>query len=78
MPGAGLDAAQRRGDHLRRCVSALDVEANVPAPIRLTVSLGLACYPQHGDNAEHLLHSADMALYEAKQGGRNRLTIASP
>ncbi|WP_287124075.1 diguanylate cyclase [Chromohalobacter sp.] len=78
MPGADLDAAQRRGDHLRRCVSALDVEANVPAPIRLTVSLGLACYPQHGDNAERLLHSADMALYEAKQGGRNRLTIASP
>ncbi|NWO11711.1 diguanylate cyclase [Chromohalobacter salexigens] len=76
MPGAGLSAARQRGEHLRQRVATLDIAMDDGTPLRLTVSLGLACYPQHGEYAETLLHHADMALYEAKQGGRNRLAIA--
>jgi len=76
MPGAGLAAARQRGEHLRQQVAALDIAKDDGTPIYLTVSLGLACYPQHGEYAETLLHHADMALYGAKQSGRNRLTIA--
>jgi len=45
---------------------------------RLTVSIGIACYPTDGDNAEALLDAADRALYQAKDNGRNRVQIFEP
>ncbi|HEY0162668.1 MAG TPA: EAL domain-containing protein [Edaphobacter sp.] len=41
-------------------------------PLRVTTSIGIATYPEDGDTAEALLKSADMAMYDAKQNGRNR------
>ena len=38
----------------------------------ITLSLGWACYPKDGANAETLLRQADMAMHGAKQAGRNR------
>lgn len=43
--------------------------------IGVTASLGIACYPAHGGAIEDLLRCADIALYESKQGGRDRTTI---
>ena len=43
---------------------------------RLTVSIGVSAFPQHGDNEDDLLHSADKALYQAKSDGRNRVNVA--
>jgi len=40
-------------------------------PLRVTASIGIATYPEDGDTAEALLKSADMAMYDAKQNGRN-------
>ena len=37
----------------------------------VSASVGIATYPEHGDNAELLLKSADTAMYGAKNGGRN-------
>ncbi len=42
------------------------------------VSIGISCYPHDGDSAESLLDQADAAMYQAKQGGRNRFSFASP
>jgi diguanylate cyclase (GGDEF)-like protein/putative nucleotidyltransferase with HDIG domain len=43
----------------------------------LTLSLGVACYPEHGTTADELLVAADQAMYAAKQLGRNRAVIFS-
>lgn len=43
---------------------------------RVTVSLGLASWPQHGDSAEVVLAAADKALYAAKAAGRDRVLAA--
>jgi diguanylate cyclase (GGDEF)-like protein len=43
----------------------------------ITVSLGVATYPENGITAGELLESADIALYAAKQSGKNRVSIAS-
>ncbi len=41
------------------------------AHVTLSASAGIAIYPQHGEDAESLLHRADMAMYEAKRSGKN-------
>ena len=43
----------------------------------VTLSLGVACFPEHGRRREHLLQVADAALYEAKNGGRNRVVVSN-
>lgn len=47
-------------------------------PITVGASAGLALYPQHGDTADDLFASADIALYAAKKGGRRRLGLFNP
>jgi diguanylate cyclase (GGDEF)-like protein len=46
-------------------------EAGEPA-VALTVSIGLASFPIHGETFRSLIESADRALYRAKKEGRNR------
>ncbi len=43
---------------------------------QITLSLGVASFPQHGSSAQSLLQAADSALYEAKHGGRDRVAVA--
>ena len=43
---------------------------------RMTVSIGVAECPAHGDTPESLIAGADAALYEAKDGGRDRVVAA--
>ncbi len=43
---------------------------------RLSVSIGAAEYPSHGDTPEELIASADAAMYEAKGAGRDRVVVA--
>jgi diguanylate cyclase (GGDEF)-like protein len=43
---------------------------------RITVSIGLAEYPERGDTPEELIASADAAMYQAKGAGRNRVVVA--
>ncbi|WLR94559.1 putative bifunctional diguanylate cyclase/phosphodiesterase [Shinella zoogloeoides] len=47
-------------------------------PVTVGASAGLALYPQHGETADALFASADIALYAAKEGGRRRLGLFNP
>lgn len=44
----------------------------------ITAGAGVACYPENGDQAEELIRCADIALYEAKQAGKNTHRIYRP
>ena len=52
----------------------------VAGPHRLTVaaSIGIGLYPSDGMEADSLLNSADLAMYHAKSGGRNRFQFFNP
>jgi diguanylate cyclase (GGDEF)-like protein/PAS domain S-box-containing protein len=46
--------------------------------LHVTASIGISLYPADGAAPEQLLRSADVALYRAKDGGRNRLQLYNP
>ncbi|MBU8542774.1 MULTISPECIES: putative bifunctional diguanylate cyclase/phosphodiesterase [Roseomonadaceae] len=43
--------------------------------LMVTPSIGIACFPIHGTNAQLLMQRADLAMYEAKAGGRNQYRL---
>ncbi len=45
--------------------------------LSITISLGVASFPEHGKTAQEALRAADQALYQAKRGGRDRAVAAS-
>jgi diguanylate cyclase (GGDEF)-like protein len=47
-------------------------------PLRATISIGVASFPEDGGDAEALLRAADRGVYVAKAAGRNRVDVASP
>ena len=53
------------------------VDASFQHNIRLTISIGIATYPQDATQPEDLLRVTDWAMYQAKQKGRNRVFSAS-
>lgn len=46
--------------------------------ITISASIGIAIYPYDGQNTDILLRNADMAMYQAKSGGRNRIHFYAP
>ena len=44
-------------------------------PVRTTISIGIACYPDHGSNLDIILEKADLAMYASKAEGKNRATV---
>jgi len=44
---------------------------------RVTISVGVGAFPQHGTSPKELMASADAALYEAKRLGRDQVVIAT-
>lgn len=74
---SGDDAPQQAEELANRLLGTL---ANVMhydnEELRVTPSIGLAWYPQHASNFDHLYRAADKALYRVKQQGRAGLAIA--
>jgi len=67
LPGAGSASAHTTADRLR-----LEV-ADSGSPVPVTISAGVASFPQHAVTGAQLVALADKALYEAKHGGRNQV-----
>ena len=65
-------------EQIRELISQFPFVTSSGNSIQVTISAGLACYPLVSQNYEKLLQLADEALYEAKNFGRNRVSIARP
>lgn len=70
------EQARLRAEALLEAVRSLQLSHAGQALGRLSASLGLAFFPQHGEHPQALLEAADAALYRAKRGGRDRLEEA--
>jgi diguanylate cyclase (GGDEF)-like protein len=45
--------------------------------IKITVSIGVAAYPEHGNDVDALIKASDDAMYKAKANGRNQVALAN-
>jgi diguanylate cyclase (GGDEF)-like protein len=72
LPETTARAAAGLADRLRRRVAERTLDAGA-----ITLSVGVAEFPGHGDSGEALIEAADSALYAAKRAGRDRVVVAS-
>jgi diguanylate cyclase (GGDEF)-like protein len=77
MPGVDAESAVRRADELRRRCAELTVHSEM-GEVNTTLSAGVATYPSSGETGAELLQAADLALYRAKDAGRDRVLLALP
>jgi len=77
LPRASRENTRRRAEGLRQGMKRLQPEPSGPGRASLTISIGVACAPEHGETREQLVHAADVALYRAKTLGRDRVEVAS-
>lgn len=77
MPGANGEGALRTAERARHEIE-LHAAERAGRSNRVTVSIGIALFDEHGDNWDEMLRSADVALKQAKADGRNRVQAAAP
>jgi diguanylate cyclase (GGDEF)-like protein/PAS domain S-box-containing protein len=78
LPGAGAYRAEVIGQQLLLALNRRVFQVVSGDRVRVTCSLGVVLYPAHGSTVEQLMSRVDLALYGAKEKGRNRFMIYSP
>jgi diguanylate cyclase (GGDEF)-like protein/putative nucleotidyltransferase with HDIG domain len=74
----GVQEAQAFANRLRHAIETAEFTVSTSAqPIRVTMSLGVACFPADAATSTDLIHLADVAVYQAKLQGRNRVVCVS-
>ena len=73
LPETGAETALTVAEKLRAWIAELEVKGLDGG---MTASFGVAVYPLHGIGADELIAAADLALYRAKQTGRNRVEVS--
>ena len=78
LPGATLEMALGRADQWRMAFAGESVESDNGAKVRCTVSIGVAEHWPVNETIAETMRRADLALYEAKRGGRDRVVARAP
>ena len=75
LPQMDYYGAQQRAEAIRAGAARLEVKSDGRVLGPVTLSLGVALFPEDGGTTESLVRAADGALYEAKKTGRNRVVM---
>lgn len=74
LPGTTTAAARLRAEEIRQKCAEIIIQ-HEGKDLSVTISLGVATYPDHGEEGEEIMIKADKALYKSKSTGRNRVTV---
>ena len=78
LPETPSGGARIVAEKIRDAMKAEQFVGASPDPLSVTVSVGVATYPEDGTASEDLVRRADEALYRAKSEGRDRVVATSP
>ncbi len=79
FPHTEIEDALQVAERIRKAVASMQWgDFGLGALPRITISAGMAHFPQHGYSHYHLTNAADRALYRAKREGKNRVVVHSP
>jgi diguanylate cyclase (GGDEF)-like protein len=77
LPETSTSGATVKAERVRASIERLPrVQGAKDESMPITVSIGVASYPAHGDEVETLLQAADAAQYHAKRNGKNCVAVA--
>lgn len=76
MTNTRQDPLRQRAETLRTGVPQLQIEHEQRPVGPITLSIGLAVFPDNGANLQTVLLAADAALYDAKRAGRDRIVVS--
>ncbi len=71
MPDTSIGAAMETAERIRKMTAAKIVHTSDGHEVSITISMGVATFPGHGESMEAVIDAADQALYRAKAAGRN-------
>ncbi|MCF8028634.1 MAG: diguanylate cyclase [Desulfobacteraceae bacterium] len=77
LPETGAAQAATAAEKIRRLVADTEI-MHENQSLRVTISLGLATFPEHATEKDALIKAADNALYASKHSGKNRVSITGP
>lgn len=74
MPSIDLTNALKKAEGIRQHIESVKFTIDTfGRSTQITISIGVASFPEHGTDYDTLVAAADSALYKAKKGGRNRV-----
>ncbi len=76
LPESTLEVTLRRAEDIRRAADRFSIAHDGSVLSAVSLTLGVAMYPDHGGDMAELLRAADEALYEAKHAGGDRVQVA--
>jgi diguanylate cyclase (GGDEF)-like protein len=76
LPGVEVEGGRTTAERIRESIENHPFPHGAEQPGgKLTISMGLACYPKDADDGPDLVKKADSALYKAKKEGKNRVVV---
>ena len=76
LPNTRIEDSYVIAERMRRNIEMITfMEGRIPEGVSISVSIGIAEYPAHGETSDDILHCADMAMYTAKKEGKNRVVV---
>ncbi|MBN1367056.1 MAG: diguanylate cyclase [Dehalococcoidales bacterium] len=75
FPDSSIEDTFKRAEMLRQAVKELQLVFQGQFIGSITISMGIAAFPNHGTKVDELLRTADTSLYKAKQEGRDRVVM---
>jgi diguanylate cyclase (GGDEF)-like protein/PAS domain S-box-containing protein len=76
LPEGSGPVTRQRAEFYKEAIQRLDIHYRGHPLGRITASMGVAIFPDHGRTAKALVEAADKALYRSKSAGRDRVTMA--
>ncbi|HVO29398.1 MAG TPA: diguanylate cyclase [bacterium] len=77
LPSTDSAGAMIVAERIRASVEKMDFKGEDGSVLKMTASLGVACFPEHAREKRDLLRIADAAMYHGKAKGRNTVYLAS-